>query len=75
MKLPSKLFSYEESIFSKFPLILKILRENPIRVKELYYQSLQHFDSITEFVETLDALYALDKIEYANEKEVLNYVD
>jgi hypothetical protein len=75
MKLPSKLFSYEESIFPKFPLILKIINQEPIKVKELYYQVSRHFESPAEFIETLDALYALNRVEFNEESEELKYVD
>ena len=36
MLLPNKLYSYNESTLSKFPVVLKELRKEPLSVHELY---------------------------------------
>ena len=73
MILPDKLFSYNESILSKFPLVLKELRKNPMGVHELYQKVIHQMDGVNEFIDVLDCLYALRKIEYDDVKEVLCY--
>lgn len=74
MLFPNKLCSYNESIISKFPVVLKIVKREPVTVLALYRQVVGSVSSVNEFIEVLDCLYALHKIEYDNEKEVLRYV-
>lgn len=74
MQLPSKLFTYSESILSKFPLVLKALEKEPLSVSALYVRLQKHFSGISDFLEVLDALYALKKIDYNDDEEVLSYV-
>ena len=74
MLLPDKLFSYSESTLSRFPLVLKELKKQPMSVLELYQKVIRHFDGVNEFIDVLDCLYALRKIEYDDAKEVLRYV-
>lgn len=65
MKLPNKLFSYKESIISKFPIILqKLSDKKDISIFDLYRDTNQNFEDISEFLETLDCLYALGKLDY-----------
>jgi len=65
MRLPNKLFSYNESVISKFPFILqKVSEENNMSILELYHSLSGKFEDITEFLEALDCLYALGKIKY-----------
>lgn len=54
---------------------MRIISQEPIQVKELYYQVSSRFESPAEFIETLDALYALNKVKFNEEREVLEYVD
>jgi len=74
MLLPNKLFSYNQSIFSKFPVVLTELKSRPMSVHELYKKVIRKMSGVNEFVETLDCLYALGKIDYDEEREVLQYV-
>ena len=74
MLLPNKLFSYEESILSRFPLVLSMLQEKPMRVSELYKKLNDYVESVNDFIEILDCLYALGKIELNGEEGVLKYV-
>ena len=74
MLLPNKLFSYEESILSRFPVVLSVLEEKPMRVSELYKKLNDYFESVNDFIEILDCLYALGKIELDGEEGVLKYV-
>lgn len=74
MLLPDKLFSYNESILSKFPTVLKELKKHPMSVHELYQKVIRDLEGVNEFIDVLDCLYALRKIEYDDAKEVLRYV-
>ena len=73
MKLPIKITSYSECSISKFPLILKTLREEEKSPVELYSKAKSEKMSISEFVEVSDGLYALGKIDL-NEEGKLYYV-
>lgn len=74
MLLPNKLYSYKESTLSKFPAVLKELRKEPLSVHELYRRVIKKMDGVNEFIDVLDCLYALRKIEYDENEEVLRYV-
>ena len=67
MKLPNKITSYSESSISKFPPILKMLREGEKSPIELYEKAKKYKISIPEFMEVIDALYALCKIDLNGE--------
>ena len=73
MKMPSKVTPYKESIIAKFPVILTILEKEDLSPPELYGKVRKSkIKDITEFVEVLECLYAMNKIELR--KEVLHYV-
>ena len=74
MQLPNKLYSYSSSILSKFPIILRTLQNGEAQVLTLFLNNQERFDSINDFIETLDALYALHKIEFDAEKGVIHLV-
>jgi len=71
MQLPNKLFNYSESIFSKFPVVLKSLEKESLSVGIFYIRLQKHFSSINDFIEVLDALYALEKIDYDEEANLV----
>lgn len=75
MQLPNKLFSYEESIFSKFPIILETLEAKSLSVKTLFLLARENFVIPTDFIETLDALYALGKLRYDEKDGKIVYVN
>lgn len=75
MKLPNKLFTTYESCIWTFPIILKIIKEKPITIFMLYEKIKDHFYSITDFIDTLDVLFYLGKIEFNKDKNELTYVD
>ncbi len=74
MKLPSKAISYNESILSKLPLLLGIIKKGDIQLKTLYLLTRKSFDDIEEYIDTLDCLYALKVIQFKEESGVLHYV-
>ena len=63
MQLPNKLYSYNYSVLSKFPILLKSLQKGDVQVLSLFMSNQDKFESINELIETLDALYALRKID------------
>lgn len=74
MLLPNKLIPYDQSILPKLPVILKELENNPISVHELYKRVIKKMSGASEFIDALDCLYALGKIEFDEKEEVLRYV-
>ena len=73
MRLPNKVISYNESIISKFPIILDILKSKDYNVMDLYEKVKTALD-VECFIETLDCLFALGKIEIDNEAGRIHYV-
>lgn len=74
MRYPNKITSFKESILFKMILLLDILNEGTYTVDELYKKSRRNFDSTADFIETLDALYALDKIKVEKYSRRIEYV-
>ena len=73
MKIPSKVTPYRESTIAKFPMVLSILEKGDMTPTELYAKvKKSKIQDRTEFVEVLDCLYAMNKIEIR--EEVLHYV-
>lgn len=73
MRLPSKVTPYKASILAKLPAILKILQERDVRVGELYHK-LKGRMSPADFIEAMDCLFLLGKVEFIPGTEVLHYV-
>ena len=73
MLFPNKLFTYSESVISKFPIILCELSE-PIAPIEPYKRVSDRLTGVSEYLDALDCLYALRKIEFDEEEGVLHYV-
>lgn len=73
MKLPNKVVSYNESIISKFPLILDILREKDYTVTELF-EKIKSRMAIEDFIDAIDSLYALGRIGINGDTRKLHYV-
>lgn len=75
MKLPNKIFTYQESSISKFPIVLNIIvQHGNISISDLYNNTNRYFGDITEFLETIECLYALGKITYNFELRKINNV-
>ena len=74
MRLPNKIFSFNESVLSKFPLLLSTISETPVSIRQMYQQVANKVEDVSEFLEVLDCLYALGKIRYDEEMRVLRYV-
>jgi len=74
MLLPNKLFSFDESILSQFPMVLATLQESPMSVSGLYLKVKNRIVSVNDYIEILDCLFALGKIDYDDEEGMLKYV-
>ena len=74
MKLPSKVITYKSSTIAKFPIILSVLREQDMAPSSLYKKVKSKVEDVGEFIEILDCLYALRKIELIDHLGVLHYV-
>ena len=74
MRLPSKITSYSESVISKFAPVLSVLQDTDTGVFALYEATMKYFNSIEEFMDTLDCLFALQRVRYDADREVLCYV-
>lgn len=73
MKFPSKVTSYKDSSIALFPVVLSYIEKEPIPVSDLYKKIKNKVNGLTEYLEILDCLYALHKIEL--EGGTLHYVD
>ncbi len=73
MRLPNKVISYNDSIISKFPIILNILKDKDCSITELYEQVKSAWD-IEGYIDALDSLFALGKIEIDEDTRRLRYV-
>ena len=63
MKFPSKVTPYQVSILAKFPIILSYLEIEDLTPSTLYKNVKSKVSDVGEFLEILDCLYALGKIE------------
>lgn len=74
MKFPSKVTPYQASILAKFPAVLSCLEIEDMKPDVLYKKVKSKVSDVGEFLEILDCLYALGKIELYPEGGVLHYV-
>ena len=74
MKLPNKVITYKESTISKFPAVLACLKEQDMSPALLYKKVKSKVEDIGEYIDILDCLYALGKIELIEHLGVLHYV-
>lgn len=73
MRFPSKVTSYKESTIALFPVVLSQLEKKDLTPSELYKKVKNKVFGVQEYLEILDCLYALDKIEL--EGEVIHYAE
>lgn len=74
MKFPSKVTPYQASILAKFPMVLSCLETEDMKPDVLYKKMKSRVSDVGEFLEILDCLYALGKIELYKEGGMLHYV-
>ena len=75
MRLPNKVTDYKSSILFYFPLILGALEQRDASPSDLYQGLKNKKISIGEYIDALDCLFALGKIELDEDRRVLRYVD
>lgn len=75
MRLPSKVTKYKESTLSKFAPVLSALSEHDLTPNALYKKVKSTMKDCGEYLEVLDCLYALGKIELNKRTGVLHYVE
>ena len=74
MRLPSKVTPYRRSILAKFPAVIKILKQGDIRPGDLFQGVKRNGINMGDFIEILDGLYLLGRVEFLQGKGVLHYV-
>lgn len=74
MILPNKITSFKESLISKTPYILDIIKETDATVLTIYEKTKEYFEDVNSFIWTIDVLYTLNKIELDDNTEVIRYV-
>ncbi len=74
MKFPNKVTSYKESVLSKLTPILDLLSRKNMQIYEIYIETKEQYSSCSDFIDALDCLFALGKIEYLDDEGVLHYV-
>jgi hypothetical protein len=55
-------------------MILEIVERGPIGIKDLYHRVAPKLTGVNEYMDVLDCLYALNKIEFDEEQGVILYV-
>lgn len=74
MRLPNKLYTFDESTLANFPRILNCLT-NPRRLIDLHAEVAKQIGGTTELIESLTLLLALSKITIDVEKGVIARAD
>lgn len=74
MIFPDKLVTFQESIIAKSVYILKALTERSLMASDLFIDTKEYFEDISEFFLALDTLYLLGKIDFNDELQVIEYV-
>lgn len=74
MRLPSKVTPFSKSTIAHFPAILEPLESEELTPSELYKKAKSKCGGMSGYLDALDCLYALGKIEITPEG-MLRYVD
>ena len=74
MRLPNKITTYQESDIAKYSLVLGTLENGSMSVSELYSALRSHVSSISDYLNILDSLYTLGKIDLDTSGRMLRYV-
>ncbi len=73
MKFPSKVTKIHDSIVYKMTLLLEridAVEKYSLTVNELYGDLRDHFSNTIDFIEALDCLYALNRIDINEEDKI-----
>lgn len=71
MRLPNKLYTYEQSTLSKLSTVLEAMNEGIFTVSDLWQAAAKDFADVDEFLEALSTLYALRAIRLTDERKVV----
>lgn len=63
MRYPSKVTPFSESTISRFPIVLEALENDNLTPRELYRKIGKKVGGMDDYLDVLDSLYALGKIE------------
>jgi len=74
MRLPSKVNTFSDSVIALFTPILEKLKKRDMTPHELLEATRTKVSEISIFLDALDCLYKLGKIEIPEGTEVLRYV-
>jgi len=75
MRFPNKVIPFRKSILAKFSMVLDAISKQDMSILDLYEKNKNKFDGITEYVDVLDCLFFLGKIELLNGGVILHYVE
>ena len=75
MRLPSKVTPHKKSVLSKLPTVIKMLQEGNISPGDLYQKIKRSGVDMAEFIEILDTLFLLGKVDFTANKEMICYVE
>lgn len=77
MKLPDPIFPYKQSILPLFPQIVRTLNHAPRSPSDLfeYLQSDNPDLLVQDFIDALDCLFVLGRVNITEEREVLVCAD
>lgn len=70
MQLPNKLYSYKSSNLVFVPPILTEIRSGPVPLLDLYRRLRPMLEDATDFMGTMDCLYALGALDINDDGEV-----
>ena len=73
MIYPNKNIKYKESLLNKMTEILLMKHHGSIRLDDLYEKVKEEFETIDEFLLSLDILYALEAVDLDEETETIIY--
>lgn len=75
MILPNKLIKFQDSILAKTVFILDEISVRSLSVSELYCLVKEYFEDINQYILALDVLFTLDRVNYNEEMQVMEYVE
>lgn len=71
MRLPNKLYTYEESTLSNFPIILRAIGKDGISVTDLSQRISGEVGGVLELIEELALLLSIQEITIDEKSEVI----
>lgn len=71
MQFPNKLYSYKNSTLALLPEVLIRLKNEPVAVKDLFWELNPILEDPTDFLSALDCLYAMQMIEMTEDMEAI----